>query len=168
MAEVKPAEVSAILRQQLSGFSTKAELEETGTVLQVGDGISRVYGLDNVEAGELVEFVSTGVKGIVLNLEEDNVGVVMLGESSAINEGDLVKRTRMISSIPVSEGMMGRVINTAVKKCETQFCHLSIMPAVCFSTKSLHCNFHIFAFFITDVFEYLWHIVIECVAVTDK
>lgn len=112
MAEVKPAEVSAILRQQLSGFSTKAELEETGTVLQVGDGISRVYGLDNVEAGELVEFVTTGVKGIVLNLEEDNVGVVMLGESSAINEGDLVKRTRLISSIPVSEGMLGRVINT--------------------------------------------------------
>ena len=112
MAEVKPAEVSAILRQQLSGFSTKAELEETGTVLQVGDGIARIYGLDNVEAGELVEFVTTGVKGIVLNLEEDNVGVVMLGESSAINEGDLVKRTRMISSIPVSEGMLGRVINT--------------------------------------------------------
>lgn len=112
MAEVKPAEVSAILRQQLSGFSTKAELEETGTVLQVGDGIARIYGLDMVEAGELVEFVSTGVKGIVLNLEEDNVGVVMLGESSAINEGDLVKRTRMISSIPVSEGMLGRVINT--------------------------------------------------------
>ena len=112
MAEVKPAEVSAILRQQLSGFSTKAELEETGTVLQVGDGIARVYGLDKVEAGELVEFVTTGVKGIVLNLEEDNVGVVMLGESSAINEGDLVKRTRMISSIPVSEGMLGRVINT--------------------------------------------------------
>lgn len=112
MAEVKPAEVSAILRQQLSGFSTKAELEETGTVLQVGDGISRVYGLENVEAGELVEFVTTGVKGVVLNLEEDNVGIVMLGESSAINEGDLVKRTRMISSIPVSEGMLGRVINT--------------------------------------------------------
>lgn len=112
MAEIKPAEVSAILRQQLSGFSTQAELEETGSVLQVGDGIARVYGLTNVQAGELVIFASSGVKGIVLNLEEDNVGVVMLGESSAINEGDLVKRTRLISSIPVSEGMLGRVINT--------------------------------------------------------
>ena len=112
MAEIKPAEVSAILRQQLAGFSTEAELEETGSVLQVGDGIARVYGLSNVQSGELVEFVSAGVKGIVLNLEEDNVGVVMLGESSGVNEGDLVQRTRRISSIPVSEGMLGRVINT--------------------------------------------------------
>ncbi|PKP45336.1 MAG: F0F1 ATP synthase subunit alpha [Bacteroidetes bacterium HGW-Bacteroidetes-11] len=112
MAEIKPSEVSAILRQQLAGFSTEAELEETGSVLQVGDGIARVYGLSNVQSGELVEFVSAGVKGIVLNLEEDNVGVVMLGESSGINEGDLVQRTRRISSIPVSEGMLGRVINT--------------------------------------------------------
>ncbi|MCD6659311.1 MAG: F0F1 ATP synthase subunit alpha [Lentimicrobium sp.] len=112
MAEIKPAEVSAILRQQLAGFSTQAELEETGSVLQVGDGIARVYGLTHVQAGELVEFATTGVKGIVLNLEEDNVGVVMLGESSSINEGDLVRRTRQIASIPVSEGMLGRVINT--------------------------------------------------------
>lgn len=112
MAEIKPAEVSAILRQQLAGFSSEAELEETGSVLQVGDGIARVYGLTNVQAGELVDFVSAGVKGIVLNLEEDNVGVVLLGESSGINEGDLVQRTRRISSIPVSEGMLGRVINT--------------------------------------------------------
>lgn len=112
MAEIKPAEVSAILRQQLAGFRSEAELDEKGTVLQVGDGIARIYGLNNVQAGELVEFESTGIKGIVLNLEEDNVGVVMLGEESGINEGDEVKRTRSITSIRVSEGMLGRVINT--------------------------------------------------------
>lgn len=112
MAGIKPAEVSAILRQQLAGFKTEAELEEVGSVLQVGDGIARIYGLFNVQAGELVEFENTGVKGIVLNLEEDNVGVVMLGESQGINEGDQVKRTRKIASINVSEGMLGRVINT--------------------------------------------------------
>lgn len=112
MAEIKPGEVSAILRQQLAGFKSEAELEEVGTVLQVGDGIARIFGLFNVQAGELVEFESTGVKGIVLNLEEDNVGVVMLGESTGINEGDQVKRTREIASIKVSEGMLGRIINT--------------------------------------------------------
>ncbi|PKP03230.1 MAG: F0F1 ATP synthase subunit alpha [Bacteroidetes bacterium HGW-Bacteroidetes-9] len=112
MAEIKPAEVSAILRQQLAGFKSEAELEETGSVLQVGDGIARVYGLNNVQAGELVEFTTTGVKGIVLNLEEDNVGIVLLGEATGINEGDLVRRTRLIASVPVSEGMLGRVINT--------------------------------------------------------
>lgn len=112
MAEIKPAEVSAILRQQLAGFKSEAELEEVGTVLQVGDGIARIFGLYNVQAGELVDFETTGVKGIVLNLEEDNVGVVMLGEASGINEGDQVKRTRKIASIKVSEGMLGRVINT--------------------------------------------------------
>lgn len=112
MAEIKPAEVSAILRQQLAGFKSEAELEETGSVLQVGDGIARVYGLNNVQAGELVEFTTTGVKGIVLNLEEDNVGIVLLGEASGINEGDLVRRTKLIASVPVSEGMLGRVINT--------------------------------------------------------
>lgn len=112
MAEIKPAEVSAILRQQLAGYKSEAELEEIGTVLQVGDGIARIYGLYNVQSGELVEFETTGVKGIVLNLEEDNVGVVMLGEASGINEGDQVKRTRKIASINVSEGMLGRVINT--------------------------------------------------------
>ncbi len=112
MAEIKPAEVSAILRQQLAGFKSEAELEEVGTVLQVGDGIARIFGLYNVQAGELVEFETTGVRGIVLNLEEDNVGVVMLGEASGINEGDQVKRTRKIASIQVSEGMLGRVINT--------------------------------------------------------
>ncbi len=112
MAEIKPAEVSAILRQQLAGFTTEAELEETGSVLQVGDGIARVYGLNSVQSGELIEFTTTGVKGIVLNLEEDNVGVVMLGDGTGINEGDMVRRTRKIASIPVSEGMLGRVINT--------------------------------------------------------
>ena len=112
MAEIKPAEVSSILRQQLAGFQTEAELEEVGSVLQVGDGIARIYGLMNAQSGELVEFVETGVKGIVLNLEEDNVGVVLLGESQGINEGDTVKRTGKIASINVGEGMLGRVINT--------------------------------------------------------
>ncbi|HLN53174.1 MAG TPA: F0F1 ATP synthase subunit alpha [Lentimicrobium sp.] len=112
MAEIKPAEVSAILRQQLAGFKSEAELEEVGTVLQVGDGIARIFGLYNVQAGELVDFETTGVKGIVLNLEEDNVGVVMLGDATGVNEGDQVKRTRKIASIKVSEGMLGRVINT--------------------------------------------------------
>lgn len=112
MAEIKPAEVSAILRQQLAGFKSEAELEEVGTVLQVGDGIARIFGLYNVQAGELIDFETTGVKGIVLNLEDDNVGVVMLGDATGVNEGDQVKRTRKIASIKVSEGMLGRVINT--------------------------------------------------------
>jgi F-type H+-transporting ATPase subunit alpha len=90
MAEIKPAEVSAILRQQLAGFNYETELEEVGSVLQVGDGIARIYGLSNVGSGELVEFEKTGVMGVVLNLEEDNVGVVMLGESENIVEGDVV------------------------------------------------------------------------------
>lgn len=111
MAEVKPAEVSAILREQLSGFKSAAELEEVGTVLQVGDGIARIYGLSGVQSGELVEFES-GLKGIVLNLEEDNVGAVLLGRSDAIREGSTVKRTRTIASVKVGEGLLGRVINT--------------------------------------------------------
>jgi len=112
MAEIKPAEVSAILRQQLAGFQLESELEEVGTILQVGDGIARVYGLTNAQSGELVEFVKTGVKGIVLNLEEDNVGIVLLGDSHELKEGDSVKRTNKIASINVGEGMLGRVINT--------------------------------------------------------
>lgn len=112
MADIKPAEVSAILRQQLSGFKMESELEETGTVLQVGDGIARIYGLNNAQSGELVEFVKDGMKSIVLNLEEDNVGVVLLGESTHIKEGDIVKRTGRIASINVGEGMLGRVINS--------------------------------------------------------
>ncbi len=111
MADIKPAEVSEILKQQLEGLKTVAELEEVGTVLQVGDGIARVYGLSNVQANELVEFAN-GVKGIVLNLEEDNVGVVLMGSSREIKEGDVVKRTNKIASIDVGEGLLGRVINT--------------------------------------------------------
>jgi F-type H+-transporting ATPase subunit alpha len=111
MAEVKPAEVSAILRQQLSGFKSEQELEEVGTVLQVGDGIARIYGLSKVQSGELVEFAS-GLKGIVLNLEEDNVGAVTLGSSNDIKEGDIVKRTGKIASLQVGEGMLGRVVDT--------------------------------------------------------
>ena len=112
MAEIKPSEVSAILRQQLAGFKDEAQLEEVGTVLEIGDGIARVYGLNNAESGELVEFEKENLKGIVLNLEEDNVGIVLLGESRNINEGDIVKRTGRISSLKVGEGMLGRVINT--------------------------------------------------------
>ena len=111
MVEVRPDEVSAILRQQLSGFKSEAELEEVGTVLQVGDGIARVYGLTKVQSGELVEF-ENGLQGIVLNLEEDNVGVVLLGAFDEIKEGDTVKRTSKIASIRVGDGMLGRVVNT--------------------------------------------------------
>ncbi len=111
MVEVRPDEVSAILRQQLSGFKSEAELEEVGTVLQVGDGIARVYGLTKVQSGELVEF-ENGLQGIVLNLEEDNVGVVLLGDYSGIKEGDTIKRTNRIGSIKVGDGMLGRVVNT--------------------------------------------------------
>src|SRR6187431_2972224 len=98
MAEVRPDEVSAILRQQLSNFKTEAELEEVGTVLQVGDGVARIYGLSKAQAGELIEF-SNGVIGLVLNLEEDNVGAVILGDYNEIKEGDSVKRTGKIGSI---------------------------------------------------------------------
>jgi F-type H+/Na+-transporting ATPase subunit alpha len=110
MAEIKPDEISAILRQQLGNFNAGAELEEVGTVLQVGDGIARVYGLNNVRSGELVEF-ETGVKAIALNLEEDNVGVVLMGDSGGIKEGAKVRRTGKIASIRVGDGLSGRVIN---------------------------------------------------------
>jgi F-type H+-transporting ATPase subunit alpha len=112
MAQIKPAEVSAILRQQLAGFKDEKALEEVGSILAVGDGIALVYGLSNAQAGELVNFEKTGVKGIVLNLEVDNVGVVLLGSSNNLNEGDKVTRTGRISSIDVGEGLLGRVINT--------------------------------------------------------
>ncbi|WP_374330779.1 F0F1 ATP synthase subunit alpha [Soonwooa sp.] len=111
MAEINPAEVSAILKQQLANFDTQSNVEEVGTVLSIGDGIARVYGLENVQYGELVKFES-GVEGIVLNLEEDNVGVALLGESKLVKEGDTVKRTNTISSIKVGEGMLGRVVDT--------------------------------------------------------
>ncbi|MEL6917807.1 MAG: F0F1 ATP synthase subunit alpha [Bacteroidota bacterium] len=111
MAGVKAAEVSAILKKQLSGFEATAYLDEVGTVLQVGDGIARVYGLSNAQYGELVEF-DGGLEGIVLNLEEDNVGVVLLGPSKEVKEGATVKRTQRIASINVGEGIVGRVVDT--------------------------------------------------------
>ncbi len=110
MVDIKPDEISAILRQQLGNFNAAADLEEVGTVLQVGDGIARIYGLNNVRSGELVEF-ENGVKAIALNLEEDNVGVVLMGEQTSIKEGSTVRRTRQIASIKVGNGMAGRVIN---------------------------------------------------------
>ncbi len=112
MAEIKPAEISAILRREMSGFQMQTELEETGTVLQIGDGIARIYGLSNVKSGELIEFDDTDLRGVVLNLEEDNVGAVLLGEAHSVKEGHLVKRTRKIASINVGEGLLGRVVNT--------------------------------------------------------
>jgi F-type H+-transporting ATPase subunit alpha len=111
MAEVRPDEVSAILREQLSGTRTAAELEEVGTVLQVGDGVARIYGLSKVQAGELIEF-DNGLKAMVLNLEEDNVGAVLFGDSKEVKEGDTVKRTKKIASLLVGEGMLGRVVDT--------------------------------------------------------
>ena len=111
MAEVKPAEVSAILKNQLAGFKVSTSLDEVGTVLEVGDGIARVYGLTHAEYGELVTF-ENGMDGMVLNLEEDNVGVVLLGPSKEIKEGNTVKRTKKIASINVGEGIVGRVVNT--------------------------------------------------------
>ena len=111
MAGIRPGEVSEVLKKQLEGITTEVELEEVGTVLQVGDGIARIYGLSKVQANEMVEF-ENNVKGIVLNLEEDNVGVVLLGPSEGIKEGEIVKRTKKIASIDVGEGLLGRVINT--------------------------------------------------------
>jgi F-type H+-transporting ATPase subunit alpha len=111
MAEVNPAEVSAILKKQLSGFEAKASLDEVGTVLSVGDGIARIYGLANAQYGELVEFES-GLEGIVLNLEVDNIGVVLLGPFREVKEGSVVKRTNRIASINVGEGIVGRVVDT--------------------------------------------------------
>lgn len=114
MAEIRPDEVSAIIREQLSNFKSDVELEEVGTVLQVGDGIARIYGLSKVQSGELIEFAN-GTQAIVLNLEEDNVGAVMLGDATSVEEGNTVKRTGRIASIKVGEGMVGRVVNTLGK-----------------------------------------------------
>src|SRR6187401_2486359 len=111
MAEIKPEEVSAILREQLSQSRTDAELEEVGTVLTVGDGVARIYGLTQAQAGELLVF-ENGLRALVLNLEEDNVGAVLLGESKEIREGDTVKRTGQIAAIKVGDGMLGRVVDT--------------------------------------------------------
>lgn len=109
MANIKPAEVSKILKQQLEGIQTGVDLEEVGTVLQVGDGIARIYGLSNAQSNELIEF-ENGIEAIVLNLEEDNIGAVLLGPTEEINEGDIVKRTGRIASLGVGEGLLGRVI----------------------------------------------------------
>lgn len=111
MTGIKPGEVSSVLKKELEGFATNSELEEVGSVLQVGDGIARIYGLTNVQSNELIEF-ENGMKAIVLNLEEDNVGTVLLGPSEEVKEGDKVKRTKKIASINVGEGLLGRVINT--------------------------------------------------------
>ncbi len=111
MAGIRPGEVSEVLKKQLEGITTEVELEEVGTVLQVGDGIARIYGLSKVQANEMIEF-ENGVEGIVLNLEEDNVGAVILGHTEGIKEGGTVKRTKRIASIDVGEGLLGRVINT--------------------------------------------------------
>lgn len=111
MADVNPAEISAILRQQIAGSNTEAELQEVGTILQVGDGIARAHGLQNAQYGELVEF-ENGLRGITLNLEEDNAGIVLLGSAEGVREGSTVKRTGMIASLEVGEGMLGRVVDT--------------------------------------------------------
>jgi F-type H+-transporting ATPase subunit alpha len=111
MIKIKPDEISAILREQLSNFKSASELEEVGTVLQIGDGVARIYGLTKAQAGELVQF-ETGLRGLVLNLEEDNVGVVLLGDSKGVKEGDNVRRTSQIASVKVGESMLGRVVNT--------------------------------------------------------
>ncbi len=115
MAQIKPAEVTEILRQELAGFKTETELEEIGTVLQIGDGIARIYGLTRVESGELVKFENKDLQGIVLNLEQDNVGIVLFGDAHDVKEGDVVKRTRHIASINVGYGMLGRVVDTLGK-----------------------------------------------------
>jgi F-type H+/Na+-transporting ATPase subunit alpha len=114
MAEIRPEEVSAILREQLAHSRTEAQLEEVGTVLTVGDGVARIYGLTKAQAGELLQF-ENGLRAMVLNLEEDNVGVVLLGESKEIKEGDTVKRTGVIASVKVGDGVLGRVVDTLAK-----------------------------------------------------
>src|SRR5665213_570014 len=110
MSAVRPDEVSAILRQQLSGFEKEVDIYEVGTVLMVGDGVARVYGLMKVMASELLEFPN-GVFGMALNLEEDNVGAVLFGDETLVKEGDTVRRTGRIASMPVTDDMLGRVIN---------------------------------------------------------
>ena len=108
--DIRPAEISAILKEQIKNFGQEAEVSEVGQVLSVGDGIARVYGLDNVQAGEMVEF-ENGVRGMALNLETDNVGIVIFGEDREIKEGQTVKRTRAIVDVPVGKGLLGRVVD---------------------------------------------------------
>ena len=109
--EIRPAEISEILKQQIAGFDASANVAEVGTVLTVGDGIARVYGLQNVMAGELVDFPASGVKGMALNLETDNVGVVIFGSDLSVREGDTVSRTGAIVDVPVGRGLLGRVVD---------------------------------------------------------
>ena len=108
--EIRAAEISAILKEQIADFGTEAEVAEVGQVLSVGDGVARVYGMDNVQAGEMVEFPG-GIKGMALNLEEDNVGIVIFGDDRSIKEGDTVKRTGAIVDVPVGKGLLGRVVD---------------------------------------------------------
>ena len=108
--QINPSEVTKILKEQIKKFGEKAEVSEVGQVLSVGDGIARVYGLDNVQAGEMVEF-SGGIKGMALNLEKDNVGVVIFGDDRSIKEGDIVKRTQAIVDAPVGKNLLGRVVD---------------------------------------------------------
>ena len=108
---IRPDEVTSVLKRELGGFEAEADVYEVGTVLQAGDGIATVYGLSNVQAGELVEFPDSGVQGMVLNLEEDNVGIVLFGEVDAVKEGDEARRLGQIASIPVNENMLGRVVD---------------------------------------------------------
>jgi F-type H+-transporting ATPase subunit alpha len=109
--EIRPAEISEILRKQIAAFDTEMNVAETGQVLSVGDGIARVFGLQNVMAGELVEFPNAGLKGMALNLEVDNVGVVIFGDDRRIREGDTVTRTASIVDVPVGKAMLGRVVD---------------------------------------------------------
>src|SRR5213083_1312210 len=108
--DIRAAEISRVIRDQIANFSAEAEVSEVGTVLSVGDGIARIYGLDNVQAGEMVEF-DGGIKGMALNLEADNVGVVIFGSDSTISEGDTVRRTGTIVDVPVGKGLLGRVVD---------------------------------------------------------
>src|SRR5690606_7638745 len=110
MMDIRAAEISAILKDQIENFGNEADVAEVGQVLSVGDGVARIYGLDNVQAGEMVEFPG-GIKGMALNLEVDNVGVVIFGEDRAIKEGDIVKRTGEIVDVPVGRGLLGRVVD---------------------------------------------------------
>ncbi|MDR3531533.1 MAG: F0F1 ATP synthase subunit alpha, partial [Rhodopila sp.] len=109
--EIRPAEISEILKKQIAAFDTEANVAETGQVLSVGDGIARVFGLQNVMSGEMVEFPSAGLRGMALNLETDNVGVVIFGSDTTIKEGDTVKRTGAIVEVPVGKGLLGRVVD---------------------------------------------------------
>lgn len=109
--DIRPAEISDILKQQIASFGDEAQVTETGTVLSVGDGIARVYGLSNVMAGEMVEFEATGARGMALNLEQDNVGIVIFGDGNGIREGDTVLRTKAVVEVPVGKGLLGRVVD---------------------------------------------------------